>query len=282
MDERNISVNQRQSQRNLRVSVIIPSFNAAKYLPECLDGVFNQSLKPLEIIVVDDGSTDNTREVLRSDIETGRVKYFYQENQGPGTARNLGISKSLGELVAFCDADDLWLPEKLEKQIPLFKNPETALVYSDMEIFKGDDFAVSQSNRVKHDNQSKYSEVNKVKGFYRGSVFNELLKENFISASTVVVRRRVIEDSGGFPRGRKFFSVEDYICWLAIAKEHEVDFIDEPLVKYRWHENNISHQSKKESYQRLVDVYAFLVNKYGPLPIVLWKYLESRLKIILS
>lgn len=259
-----------ETNAELTVSVVIPSFNAAKYLPEALDSVLAQTVKPLETIVIDDGSQDNTREVLKPFIETGKVKYFFQENQGPGTARNLGISKSLGDLVAFCDADDLWLPEKLEKQVKLFQNPETALVYSDMAILGGEDSG------------QRFSKTFGVKSFYRGNVFNKLVQGNFIPNSTVVARRRVIEDSGGFPRERKFFSVEDYVCWLIIAKEYKVDFVDEPLVKYRWHDENISQQSDKLAYQRLADVYVFLIYKYGPLPIVFWKYFEYKVKVLLS
>ncbi len=284
-----------ETNTRLTVSVVIPSFNAAKYLPEALDGILAQSFKPLEIIVVDDGSTDNTREVLRPFIETGKVKYFFQENQGPGAARNLGVLKARGDLVAFCDSDDLWLPDKLEKQVKLFQNPETALVYSDMEILGGANanylaFAPVPAEQEIDVTQpvassiggAKYSVVNKIKKFYRGNVFNQLVKGNFIPNSTVVARRRVVEDSGGFPRGRKFFSVEDYVCWLVIAKEHKVDFVDEPLVKYRWHDENISQQSDKLAYQRLADVYAYLIGKYGPLPIVFWKYFEYKVKVLLS
>ena len=258
-----------ESDIQLTVSVVIPCFNAAKYLPEVLDSALAQSLKPFEIIVVDDGSQDNTGEVLKPYIKSSKIKYFYQENQGPGTARNLGISKSLGNLVAFCDADDIWLPQKLEKQIKLFSDPEVALVYSDMEMLGG------------NDSGKRFSKVFGVKSFHRGKVFDKLVKQNFIPNSSVVTRRRVVEDLGGFPRDKKFFSVEDYVCWLVIAKEHKIDFIPEVLVKYRMHDANISLQSKKQAYQKLTDVYAFLINRYGLLPIVLWKYLEYKAKILI-
>lgn len=258
-----------ETNNQLTVSVVIPSFNAGKYIVEAIDSVLAQTYKPLEIIVIDDGSQDNTKDVLNPFIETQEIRYFYQENQGPGTARNLGVLKSRGDLIAFCDSDDLWLPEKLEKQIKLFQDPEAALVYSDMEMLGGEDAG------------KRFSKVFGVESFYRGSVFGKLVKENFIPNSTVIVKRRAIEDSDGFPRDRKFFSVEDYVCWLVIAKEHKVDFIDEPLVKYRWHDENISQQSDKQAYQRLADVYAYLIYKYGPLPVVLWKWLEYKVKILI-
>jgi glycosyltransferase involved in cell wall biosynthesis len=228
-----------------------------------------QTYKPLEIIVIDDGSQDNTKDVLNPFIEAQEIRYFYQENQGPGAARNLGVLKSRGDLVAFCDSDDLWLPDKLEKQIRLFQDPEVALVYSDMEILGG------------NDSGKRFSKVFGVKSFHRGKVFDKLVKGNFIPNSTVVVRRRVIEDAGGFSRDKKFFSVEDYILWLLLAKDHKLDYAPEILVQYRMHDSNISLQDKKTAYQRLADVYAYLISKYGLRPSVLWKYLEYKAKIFL-
>ena len=270
MVESNFRLNQTPNLGNLTVSAVIPSFNAGEYITEAINSVLAQTYRLLEIIVVDDGSQDNTKEVLKPFIEAQKIRYFYQENQGPGVARNLGLSKTLGDLVAFCDADDVWLPEKLERQVVLFNNPQTSLVYADMEIMGG-----SQTG-------AKYSEINKIKSFFRGNAFSELVKQNFIQTSTVVARRRVLEDCGGFSRDNKFFSVEDYVLWLMVAKNHRLDYLQEVLARHRIHDANISLQDKKQAYQRLADVYAYLIYKYGPLPIVLWKYFETRLKGLLS
>ena len=248
--------------------MIIPSFNAAKYITEAVDSVLAQTHKPLEIIVVDDGSSDNTKEVLKPFIESRKIKYFYRENKGPGAARNRGIKESNGDLIAFLDSDDVWLPEKLEKQLKLFQNPETVLVYSDMEMLGGDDSG------------KRFSKVFKIKRFYRGRVFNRLIEENFIPNSTVVVRKNTLQGIGGFVEDRKFFSAEDYLCWLFLVRRGSVDFIDEALVLYRWHANNISHQSDRESYQRLVGIYAKLIYEFGFDFRIFWKYLESIVKML--
>ena len=104
------------------VSVIIPAYNSADFIDEALKSVFDQTYKDLEIIVVDDGSTDDTRAVLEKYGD--RVNYHYQDNNGPASARNRGIKLARGKYIAFLDADDLWLPTKLEKQVALFKNRE--------------------------------------------------------------------------------------------------------------------------------------------------------------
>ena len=116
------------------VSVIIPAYNRAHYIREAIESALQQSHRPLEIIVVDDGSTDETPQILATYSEPVRV--FRQVNQGVAAARNLGVSHARGEYVAFLDSDDLWHPEKLEKQIERFEaDPELGLVHCGMETF---------------------------------------------------------------------------------------------------------------------------------------------------
>ncbi len=112
-----------------RISVIIPTYNSARFLPEAVQSALYQTLSPDEVIVVDDGSTDNTEDVLEP--FRGRVHYIRQENQGPAVARNRGIAEAKGDLIAFLDADDVWLPEKSELQVKvLWENPRIGLVHS--------------------------------------------------------------------------------------------------------------------------------------------------------
>jgi glycosyltransferase involved in cell wall biosynthesis len=116
------------------VSVVIPSYNSAHHISETLESVFSQSYRPHEIIVVDDGSTDDTRAVLEK--YSDRIIYVYQKNAGEPAARNTGIRRASGEFIAFLDADDLWLPNKLTLQMDYFeKHPEVDLVYTDMKQF---------------------------------------------------------------------------------------------------------------------------------------------------
>ena len=112
-----------------RISVIIPTYNSAVFLPEAVESVLSQTFLPQEVIVVDDGSTDNTEDVLEPFRR--RIHYIRQENQGPAVARNRGIAEAKGDLIAFLDADDVWVPEKTEIQVKVLReNPRIGLVHS--------------------------------------------------------------------------------------------------------------------------------------------------------
>src|SRR4051794_36269759 len=118
---------------NPLVSVVIPAFNRAFILPEALDSVLAQTFKDFELIVVDDGSTDDTEEVLRPYVERRGVRFLPQANQGPAAARNRGIEAARGKYVAFLDSDDLWLPIKLSVQIPRMEaHPEAVMSYGNV------------------------------------------------------------------------------------------------------------------------------------------------------
>ena len=111
------------------ISVIIPTYNSAVFLPEALQSVLSQTFLPQDVIVVDDGSTDDTEDVLEPFRR--HIHYIRQENQGPAVARNRGIAEAKGDLIAFLDADDVWVPEKLERQVNvLIENPRIGLVHS--------------------------------------------------------------------------------------------------------------------------------------------------------
>ena len=112
------------------ISVIIPTFNYGKYIERAIDSILTQTYQDFEIIVVDDGSTDNTKEIIRSK-KSDKIRYFYQENKGAPAARNKGIVESKGKYIAFLDADDEWLPTKLEKQVDKFQKSsnKVALIY---------------------------------------------------------------------------------------------------------------------------------------------------------
>jgi glycosyltransferase involved in cell wall biosynthesis len=118
----------------LNVSVVIPTYNSAHLLDDALQSVLEQTYKDFEIIVVDDGSTDNTSEVVSK--YNDKLHYFRVDNRGPAKARNYGISKATGKYIAFLDADDKWLPTKLEKQVSMFEqNPEFGMVFTENSLF---------------------------------------------------------------------------------------------------------------------------------------------------
>jgi len=205
------------------VSVVTPAFNAQATISATIDSVLNQTYSNLELIIVDDGSTDETKKIVLHKNDN-RINYIYQVNQERAIARNNGISYSRGDYIAFLDSDDLWLPEKLEKQIRLFeKNQEISLVYSDLYFFDditGNDIIL----------------FSKIEKLYRGKIkIKQLLLHNFIQSPTPVIKRQVFHEVGLF--NPNMVPVEDWEMWIKIASLFPIDYVDEPLARYRLHQN---------------------------------------------
>lgn len=198
------------------VSIVISNYNCGRFIAEAVDSALGQSHRPIEVIVVDDGSTDDSRQVLQPYAD--RVRIVTQANQGVSGARNEGIRQSRGELVAFLDADDVWHPDKLAKQVPLFANPSVGLVYCSIEYV---------------DEQGRSLGTN-TKGL-RGGVLRDiaLLRETVVLAggSTAVVRKSSFGPAGLFDR--ELSTAADWDMWRRIACHDEVDVVREPLMKYR-------------------------------------------------
>jgi glycosyltransferase involved in cell wall biosynthesis len=211
---------------SLKVSIIVPTYNRAHLVMETIDSILAQTVKDFELIVVDNESTDNTEEVIKSYTDE-RIKYFRHQNNGlVAVNRNYGISKANGEYIAFCDDDDLWMPEKLERQVKLLDlNKELGLVYSDCYII------------YENGNLERYTLLSSLK-LFRGNVFNKLFQSNFIPMLTVMIRREILSKVGGFDP--KYIIAQDYDLWLRIAEHYPIDFIEEPLAKYRIHGESIS------------------------------------------
>ncbi len=204
-----------------KVSVIIPTFNRANYICETIDSVLSQTYKDYEIIVVDDGSTDNTKEVISKYNE--KIRYFYQENKGVSAARNYAISNAKGEYVAFLDDDDIWLQNKLEKQIDVLdKNPDLGFVCSDTYVIDGSGKIINLWKR----------------GIHNHETFESLYEADFTFTLTVVARRRCLEEVGFFDETLSIS--QDYDLWLRLAKKYAFKHIGSPLAKYRLHAKNVS------------------------------------------
>lgn len=246
-----------------KFSVIIPAYNCEKFIAETIESVFNQTYLDFEIIVIDDGSTDRTKSLINQYL-SDKIIYIFQENQGVSIARNRGIDIAKGEYIAFLDCDDLWLPEKLEKQLELLeKKPQIALVFSDCYII---DSAGSILRR-------SFDKGNPP----RGEVFNELFMENFIPLPTVVIRKKVFERIGGFDA--RFSIAADYHLLLRVAESFKIDFIDTPLAKYRIHQSNISQNVDIAMYEDL-KIVDYWLNKRPELKITLKKKLKEKIATI--
>lgn len=218
-----------ETKREFTVSVIIPAYNSSRYLVEAIDSVLRQTRPAYEIIVVDDGSTDNTKVALGPFIEQKQIKYVGQRNAGPAAARNRGIELAAGDLIAFLDADDIWLPNKLERQLPLFLDENVGLVYGPRIEFS--------DGREKTVNLPRPT----------GNIFPLLIKSNFITNSSVIIRRSVLAETGNFDEDRHWQAIEDYELWLRIAARFKISCVAEPVVKYRLHSNQISHEINNKS-----------------------------------
>lgn len=214
---------------NPLVSVVIPTYNGSRFIKETIQSVLDQTYTNIETIIVDDGSKDNTPDIVKS-INDSRIIYIRQKNAGVSMARNNGINISKGDYIAFLDHDDLWLPHKLEKQLLLFKeNPVIAMVYSDT-------FIINENNSI----VGKYSQKIKL---FRGKIFKELFLSLFITILTVVMKKSAFLELGPF---LPYNTCEDYDLFLKCASKYPIDYIDEPLTKYRVHESNYSKNYEVE------------------------------------
>ena len=207
------------------ISVIIPTYNTACFVEHAVKSALAQTYAPLEVIVVDDGSTDDTRERLLP--WNDRIKYLSQTNGGPSKARNRGIKEARGSLIAFLDADDEWFPEKLTiQEAVLSANDQVALVHSDLtclELSSGRRFQPSRARER-----------------YHGRCYEALFFANHVNLSTVLVRKKVIEAVGLFDEDLCLVAVEDHDLWLRLAHSYEFAYEPRTLTLYRRHSNNLT------------------------------------------
>lgn len=232
------------------VSVIMNCLNCAKYLREAINSVFTQTYTDWEIIFWDNASTDNSEEIAKSYGE--KVRYFRSDKTYPlGKARNLAMEKARGKYIAFLDCDDIWMPEKLERQLPLFyKNSEIGLVFSNFFLVKDNGDFIKEGFR--RDLPP------------RGYVFRELLIRNFVILSTATIRKDCLERTGLFdPR---YNLSEEYDLFLRIARLYHFDYILEPLARYRVHEESWGQKYRDKMREETISIFQGLLNKEGTEP----------------
>tara|TARA_B100000287_G_scaffold164129_1_gene154799 strand:+ start:117 stop:944 length:828 start_codon:yes stop_codon:yes gene_type:complete len=206
----------------MNISVIIPTFNRKETLKRAIQSVLMQSYTPYEIIVIDDGSDDGTKEWLKDNYPN--VKYIYQMNSGVSSARNKGIKFARGDWIALLDSDDEWLPSKLKDQANEIElNPAAKFLHTN-EIWIRNGVRVNQMKKHKK---------------YGGYIFEKCLDMCRISPSSVLIKKDIFDEIGMFDETLKV--CEDYDLWLRFASKYPVHFLDQPLIKkYGGHSDQLS------------------------------------------
>lgn len=203
------------------VSVVVGAYNAAPWIRDTLDSALAQTLDDTEVIVVDDGSTDATPQILEAYGDA--IRLVRQANQGPAAARNRGVAEARGTYVAFLDHDDLWLPDKLARQLDALRQaPAAAWCYTDAAWFDSD---TGQTMHL----ASQFAPPRE------GDVLLPLFGGNFLTFASTLVRRDVLEDAGGFDTSPGVRNLDDWDLWLRVAERHPLVYVDAPLVRYRVH-----------------------------------------------
>jgi len=235
-----------------KVSVIIATYNMANYLPEAIESVLNQTYKDFEIIVVDDGSTDNTKEIVKKYIDQLRnnIRYIYQENKGVVFARNTAIMDARGEFIAFLDADDKYYANRFEEEIKVIeKHPGIGLVHAD-------DTAMTENGKC-------INTPRRNKKYLSGYIFKNLyIRKANISLPTVLVKKECFEKVGLFDEHLSRLGCEDREAWLRIAREYRIEYIGKSLAYYRRNSEGMSNNVEKMRKARYYVVEKFFSQGY--------------------
>lgn len=232
-----------------RVSVVIPTYNCAKFLGRTIDSALRQTYRDFEIIVVDDGSTDGTQALVAAYEES--VRYVYQPNQGASAARNAALSRASGEFIAYLDADDLWRPDKLSRQVEFLDAHSTCgFVHTEVSV-------IDEQDTVLH---TCFNQDTK-RPIPQGQCVRDLLLRSHIQTLTVVERRTAFDDAGKFdPR---LPIAQDYLHWIGVGLQgYGVGYLPEPLGQYRWRAGSLM-SSQRRLLGDFVKIYEILSTEYG-------------------
>jgi glycosyltransferase involved in cell wall biosynthesis len=233
------------------VSVIIPVYNAGKYLAECLDSVLSQQYPHIEVITIDDGSNDDSLSILRGYGD--RIRIHQTRRAGPAGARNAGLRLARGELIAFQDADDLWLAGKLERQVAhLLAHPEHGIVFTQFAFWN----ALADGRFPDPASLIADPERWEIRQPLSGWIYAEQLEESCIGMHTPLLRREVIDAIGGFDES--LLAGSDYDFWLKATYRFQAHKIADCLALYRIHDSGVTGRPKRENfaarlYQRALD-----------------------------
>lgn len=232
------------------VSIVITCYNYGHFVAACLDSVFAQTFADFEIILVDDGSTDDTEARVRPYLSDSRLRYIRQENGGQANAKNRGIRESRGRFVAFLDADDQWEPDKLQRQLPLFDDDSVGVVYS----------RARYVDEHGHDLHIEVEQLGEYLVPQSGRVVEQLLFDNFVPFSSSVVRRQLLGD--GFDESIRM--AIDWKLWLYLAMEHRFAFCDEKLLVYRMGHSGQMSRNAEERFRCTDRIMEEFLALHGP------------------
>ncbi|MBA5874284.1 MAG: glycosyltransferase [Nitrospira sp. CR1.2] len=231
-----------------RVSVVIPTFNCERFIRRTVDSALAQTYRDFEVIVVDDGSTDGTREIME---EFGlRVRYLVQSNQGASAARNRAIESATGEFIAYLDADDLWAPDKLARQVEyLDAHPACGMIHTEVAV-------VDEQDSVLH---ARFNQETQ-RAVPQGACLRQLLQQSHIQTLTVVERRSAFDRAGKFDL--RLPVAQDYLHWIQVVLEgYEVGYLPEPLGLYRWRAGSLM-SSQRRLLGDFVRIYHILLTEH--------------------
>jgi glycosyltransferase involved in cell wall biosynthesis len=229
------------------------SYNYDRYLAASIESVLNQSFADLELVIVDDGSRDGSREIIeRYAREDARVKpIFHPSNRGITWSVNEGIEASIGKFIAFIDSDDLWVTDKLKKQIAVLRENEDLVVWTDAEVI----------NKNGEPAGKTFTRLHRATGKRKtGRIFTELVKGNFILTSSLILKKANLQGIR-FGVGIKHFP--DYTFFLDLSWRYDFHFIDECLTKYRIHGGNITLKSQDVWNSDMISINDYILSKYG-------------------
>jgi glycosyltransferase involved in cell wall biosynthesis len=218
-----------------RVSVVVPAWNRADFVREALDSALSQDFAPFEVVVVDDGSTDGTGEILRGYGD--RIRLHRQENAGQSAAVNRGVETARGDLVALLDTDDAWLPGKLRRQVPLLDaDPGAAILYAALEFMDGEGRTIPDPRPPRRTPS--------------GEVLGDLLAGNFLRTPTVIFRRDLFLAAGGYDPA--LACVNDWDMWLRLATGRRVIRDPVPSARYRLHGDQAVRLRRRLAEERVL------------------------------
>jgi glycosyltransferase involved in cell wall biosynthesis len=242
-----------------QTSVIIPAYNCAAFLPETLKSVFAQTCSDFEVILIDDGSTDDIGAAIEPYL--GRIKYIRQQNKGLPGARNTGIRAAQGDFIALLDADDSWAPEKLERQLPRFADSEVGIVYSDFSVRYAD-------GRFQHSylvDRPLASE---------GHILEKYIRSRFLFPSTMLIRRECFDEFGGFDE--EMLACEDIELFARICSRWKAALVNTPLaIRYEGSHNITANSGRMNQYTILA--LKKILQKEPDLPVSTQKVLHEEL-----